>query len=100
MQGMAEPVDNDPHNLQPASLRALQEAVASGGNEAVVYVRTPQQLVHAVSAAARHIEITEHLNLTKIDKFFSDDNFPTGYRTLLNVSVHTWSSRVRTQRLR
>jgi hypothetical protein len=58
-------VDNQ-SNLQPPILRALHEAPGPAGEAEVTYVMTPEELHAAVSEGARHIEITEHLDLTTL----------------------------------
>jgi hypothetical protein len=91
MQGLVAPAVYDSSELKPAGLRALQRAVAPAGAEGVAYVTTPQELVDALSAGVRHIEITEHLDLTTLRNSFSY----SGQDIMLNVSMHTWSIRVR-----
>jgi hypothetical protein len=58
-----EAVDNQ-MVLKPPMLRALQELAGSGRVKGVTYVETPQELQAAVDEGARHIEITQHLDLT------------------------------------
>jgi hypothetical protein len=74
----------------PAMLRALQEAVSAADKTQVTYVTTPEELQAALLAGARHIEITEHLDLTDFEPFNS------AYQLVkLEVSALTWSIRVR-----
>jgi hypothetical protein len=60
---------NNQEDLKPPMLRALQEAADSGGMAEVSYVATTEELQAAVDEEARHIEITQHLDLTTITVF-------------------------------
>jgi hypothetical protein len=75
-------------------LRALQEAASAAGSAQVTYVTTPEELQGALSAGARHIEITEHLDLTPFEVFNS-----TYGLVKVEVNASTWSIRVRTHTL-
>jgi hypothetical protein len=55
----------------------------------VPYVATPEELQAALSAGARHIEITEHLDLTTFETFNSEYGL-----VKVEVSASTWSIRV------
>jgi hypothetical protein len=81
--------------LQLAMWRSLQVAAPAGeiNHEALIYVKTPAALQAAVSAGARHIQITEHLDLTTLEtsKIFLIFGLPT----ILAISNDTWSIRVR-----
>jgi ketol-acid reductoisomerase len=81
---------DDQTQLRPAMLRALQEAVSAAEKTRVTYVATPDELQTALSAGARHIEITEHLELT----FFETFNSVYGL-VKLQANASTWSIRVR-----
>jgi hypothetical protein len=91
MQGVVVPAVYDSSELKPAGLRTLQRAAAPAEAEGVAYVATPEELAAALSIPARHIEITEHLDLTTLRNSFSY----RGQDIMLNVSMHTWSIRVR-----
>jgi hypothetical protein len=71
--------------------RALQEAEIPAENETVTYVTTKDEFFAAVNDGKRHIEIREHLDL--IDEGLVDTK---GRLTMMNISMHTWSIRVRT----
>jgi hypothetical protein len=88
MQGMIVPAVEDLSGLHPPMLRALQE---TAGDEGVTYVATPGELFDAISRPARHIEITEHLDLT-VAGFTA--NY-AGRDVMYQLKNYTWSIRVR-----
>jgi hypothetical protein len=72
--------------------RSLQQVAGPEGSaehEGVTYVTTPEELREAVSAGARHILITEHLNLTTL-QIPPISSLPT----MLGISNSTWTIRV------
>jgi hypothetical protein len=78
-------------NLQPPMLRGLQEAPGPAGEAEVTYVMTPEELHAAVSQGARHIEITEHLDLTTLK---ADTTLPSATLFYLDLSSSIRSIRV------
>jgi hypothetical protein len=93
MQGVTAPVVDYSRDLKPLVLRALQEVPAEVGYDQVTYVATATELVNAMYAKARHIEITEHLDLTA----FIDTYDPFGNAVSMHLDVRTWSIRVRSK---
>jgi hypothetical protein len=82
-------------NLPSAMRRSLQQVSGPAGainNEGVRYVKTPEELQAAVSEGARHIQITDHLDLTTLEpsKIFPTSSLPT----ILGVSNNTVSIQV------
>jgi hypothetical protein len=69
MQIAAEATMKNQKVLKPPVLRALHEAADSGGMAEVAYVATTEELQAAVDEGARHIQITQHLDLTAITVF-------------------------------
>jgi hypothetical protein len=55
---------------KPAVLRSLQQEALRTAK--VVYVATAADLQAAVNAGSRHIEITEHLDLTILEPFLDE----------------------------
>jgi hypothetical protein len=91
MQGRTPQLVDDPSNLKPAMLRALQEAPGTAGNGEITYVSTANELQEALQEGARHIEIRQHLILTGIQ---SNSSLAI-YLVKLVPSDSTWSIRVR-----
>jgi hypothetical protein len=87
MQGVIEPAVDDLSGLHPPMLRSLQDAA---GGEGVTYVTTPDELFDAISLPARHIEITEHLDLT----IGGITTYESRY-IMYKLQNYTWSIRVR-----
>jgi hypothetical protein len=76
----------------PAFLRALQAAADAAGSADVTYVTTPESLNAAVVDGRRHIEITQHLDLTTL----ASGNISTAAHLIkLLLGPSTWSIRVR-----
>jgi hypothetical protein len=95
MQDVTASTMDHPSDMKPTMLRALQEEAVHAANGDVSYVSTAKELVDALNARERHIEITEHLDLTIIDKDLLNNNSSDGFLTIMNNSKHTWSIRVR-----
>jgi hypothetical protein len=70
-------------------LRALQQTASGSGRSQFAYVTTVEELQAALSAGVRHVEITEHLDLTPYDTAFIEDVL-----IKLRVNNATWSIRV------
>jgi hypothetical protein len=78
--------------LQPAMRRSLQQEAGPAGAadyDGVTKVTRPAELQEAVSAGARHILITEHLDLTTL-KIIPTSRLPK----MLGVTNNTWTIRV------
>jgi hypothetical protein len=95
MQDVTASTVDHPSDMKPTMLRALQEEGVKAGNGEVSYVSTAKDLLDALNAKAQHIEITEHLDLTVLEKDLLNNNSLDGYLTIMNSSKHTWSIRVR-----
>jgi hypothetical protein len=91
MQDVATPRVHYPNNLQPSMQRALQEAAVTESKNEVAYVTTPEELLSALYARVRHIEIREHLDLAT----FISSYDPFGNLVTMNIDVDTWSIKVR-----
>jgi hypothetical protein len=91
MQGMAVPAVHHPSNLLPSMQRALQEAAVRERRNEVAYVTTPEELLSALYARVRHIEIREHLDLATYISSYD----PFGNLVTMNIDVNTWSIKVR-----
>jgi indole-3-glycerol phosphate synthase len=71
------------------SLQQLAGPAGAANFEGVTNVTTPEELQEAVSAGARHILITEHLDLTTL-KIIPTSKLPI----ILGMSNNTWTIRV------
>jgi hypothetical protein len=78
---------------KPPMLRALQQTATAAGSSQFAYVTTVEELRAALSAGVRHIEITEHLDLTPYEA--APKEF---FKVKLTVNNSTWSIRVRSLR--
>jgi hypothetical protein len=84
LQGATQAIEDHQETLKRTMLRSLQQAAEGTGSEKVVYVATANEFQAAARAGARHIEVTEHLDLTNDEAFYK-----------VHVSRSTWSIRVR-----
>jgi hypothetical protein len=91
LQGATPMMNNHTEDLKPMMLRTLQQAAGATGSEEVVSVATSNEFQEALRAGARHIEITEHLDLTFQEAELS--SVKLSYK--LEVLPSTWSIRVR-----
>jgi hypothetical protein len=92
----AEQVLNYRDNLPPGMQRSLQQAAGpaiAANFEGVTNVKTPVELQAAVSEGARHILITEHLDLTTLEPSKLSPN--SNISTILEISNSTLSIHVR-----
>jgi hypothetical protein len=83
-------------HLPPAMQRSLQQAAGPAGAvnyEGVRYVKSPEKLQMAVTAGARHIQITEHLDLSTLEPSESISN--SSSPTIIGISNNTLSVHVR-----
>jgi hypothetical protein len=92
LQGAIQAMKNHQEDLKPTMLRRLQRAAVATGSEKVVSVATSYEFQEALRTGARHIDITEHLDLTNEEVAFEDD-YGDSYK--LQVLPSTWSIRVR-----
>jgi hypothetical protein len=95
MQG-AEQVLRYRGNLPLAMQRSLKQVADPAGAanyEGVRYVTTPQELQAAVADGARHIQITDHLDLTTLEPSMILPN--SFLPTILGISKSTLSIQVR-----
>jgi hypothetical protein len=82
--------------LMPAQLRGLQQAASSAGPADVTYVKTPLELLKATADGARHIQITEHLDLTTVAPIPSPLALDgMAFQQKLKLMPSTWSIQVR-----
>jgi hypothetical protein len=82
--------------LIPAQLRGLQQAASSAGPAEVTYVKTPFDLLKATADGARHIQITEHLDLTTVAPISTPPAMDEmAFRDKLELTASTWSIQVR-----
>jgi hypothetical protein len=83
-------------DLNPAALRALQAAAGTAGEGEVAYVATAGDLQAAAGLGARHIVITDHLDLSSIEAFIDHAlGEPRSTLVKLGLLTSTWSIRVR-----
>jgi hypothetical protein len=96
MQNLQGEVMDHQMSLMPSQLRALQQAASSAAPAEVTYVGTASALQAAISEGARHIQITEHLDLSAIEIFLSSHYLHgEGFQAKFELMVSTWSIRVR-----
>jgi hypothetical protein len=91
LQGVAAQIMVHQSNMKDSMVRSLQQEAGPDGSVEVTAVTTAEGLQQAAYEGARHIEITEHLDLTTVDPAdqFSD------VLTILSVRESTWSISVR-----
>jgi hypothetical protein len=90
----AQMVDNH-SDLSPPALRALQVAAGTAGEGEVAYVATAGDLQAAAGLGARHIVITDHLDLSSIEAFIDYAlGEPRATLVKLGLLTSTWSIRV------
>jgi hypothetical protein len=86
-------------SLMPAQLRSLQQAVSSAGPAELTSVKTPNELLTAISEGARHIQITEHLDLTTVKPVTSNNIFDRElFLEKFLLVDSTWSIQVRSSK--
>jgi hypothetical protein len=90
MQGGAEHVAQHDSVARPSALRDLQAAAGTAGEGEVAYVATAEELQAAAGAGARHIVITDHLDLSSLAAFKG-----VKLKRMIETMASTWSIRVR-----